>query len=243
MIIDFHCHVGKDISGNEMLSFDELKSEMDRWDVDKAVVFPFNSKDLIGDSLKILEESKSKGWIIPFLRFNPNLIEEKVLKSLLEKNFMGIKLHPTSQKFRPDNPKFFWIYEICEKEGIPILFHSSTASLSYAHPKFILNLSNQFPHLKIIMAHFFASGFKLMEEFAKHENLYVDLSISSGTLKRKQAIEKYGMENLIFASDIPYDSMGVSLLKIKEVGFGKDDLDKIMYKNALKVLRKFPRKP
>lgn len=236
MIIDFHCHVGKTEGGKTLLSYEELKKELDRWEIDKAVVFPFNADDLIQESLEILEKSKTEKWIIPFLRFDPRTIKKEELENLLEKGFKGIKIHPSAQRSRIDNPDFFWIYETIEKKGLPILFHTSTASQNYSHPMFLLNLAKQFPNLKIIMAHFLASNFYLLKEFVNCKNVYIDLSINSGARKRNQVFRKYGLKNLLFASDTPFDSMGVSLLKIREANLNQEELDLVFYKNALKVL-------
>ena len=82
MIIDFHCHIGKD-EGGETFSLEELKKSMNKWNIDKTVVFPFNCSDseLIEESLKILEKSKQENWIIPFLRFHPETISKEELNN------------------------------------------------------------------------------------------------------------------------------------------------------------------
>ena len=39
MIIDFHCHIGKDSDGG-LLDIPSLKNSMDKWGIDKSVIFP-----------------------------------------------------------------------------------------------------------------------------------------------------------------------------------------------------------
>ena len=118
MIIDFHCHIGKDLEG-EQYSIDELRTSMSRFNIDKSVVFPFCNTDkrMIEESLLLLDISKDDQRIIPFLRFNPKTIKEDELKGLLEKGFRGIKLHPKSERFNPNYPKFDWIYRMCEQKS------------------------------------------------------------------------------------------------------------------------------
>jgi predicted TIM-barrel fold metal-dependent hydrolase len=236
MIIDFHCHVGEDLE-DVSLSFEELKKSMDRFGITKAVVFPLNETDnkLIEKSLEILEKSKKEDWIIPFLRFNPLKIKKSELINLLNKGFKGIKLHPRAQEFEIDDPDVFWIYELCEKKNIPILFHTA-AKTKYAPPTKIIHLAKLFPNLKIVIAHFFGNDFDIIEEVRKYKNLYVDSSINSGTLRRNLAFYKYGFKNILFASDIPYDSQGVALMKINEAGFKDKDKELILYKNTEKIL-------
>jgi predicted TIM-barrel fold metal-dependent hydrolase len=74
-----------------------------------------------------------------------------------------------------------------------------------------------------------------MELGGKYPNLYTDISINSRTLRINQAVNKYGFRNLVFGSDIPYDSQGVALLKIKEAGLSKEDEDLILGGNAAKI--------
>jgi len=239
MIIDFHCHLGVDSSDEvyERLNYKELKDSMDKWGIDKSVAFPFNGDDqeLIEDSLDILEKSKEYNWIIPFLRINPKTISRKKLEQLLEKDFKGLKLHSRGQNFDIDDEKYFWVYENCQERGLPVLFHSAEKEEN-SHPDKVINVAEKYPSLNVVMAHFFGNHFPLMKIASNYPNLYVDTSMNSGTMKRKQAVEKYGFKNLIFGSDVPYDSQGVALLKVKEAGLNREDEELILHGNAERIL-------
>jgi hypothetical protein len=242
MIIDFHCHIGVDSSGDdfEKVNFKDLKKSMDKWKIDKVVAFPFNRDDrgLIKESLAILEKSKEVDWIIPFLRINPKTTSKEEFIELINKGFKGLKLHPDSQDFHVDNKEYFWIYELCGERKIPILFHSSVKN-RFSHPIKILNVVKKFPKLTVIMAHFFGNDFSIMKIAKNYPNLYVDTSVNSGTLNRLWAVEKYGFKRFVFGSDSPYDSQGVSLLKITEAGLKKEDEEMILHGNAEEILKLF----
>ena len=230
--------MGKDSSGdNEFLDFEGLKESMDKWGIDKSVVFPFNGDDskLIADSLEILEKSKKEDWIIPFLRFNPNYIGKEEFEGLLDKGFRGVKLHARAQNFVIDSEKYFWIYEVCSERGLPVLFHCSVID-DASSPSRILNVCKRFPDLKVVMAHFFGNDFSIMKVAKNYPNLYVDTSMNSGTMKRNQTVKKYGFDRLVFASDVPYDSQGVSLLKIREAGLNDEEERIILEGNAERLL-------
>jgi len=237
MIIDFHCHIGY-LNKEEHLNFKELKKSMKKFKIDKSVVFPFsgNNKSMIRDSLKILNYSKKDKSIIPFLRIDPNKINKKEFNNLIKKEFKGLKLHPSMQKFVANNPKHYWIYKICQEKNIPILFHSSFKDKKYSTPSRILKIAKKFPKLNIVMAHFFGGDFTIIKIAKNYPNLYVDTSINSGTLRRNLAVNKFKFKNLILASDIPYDSQEVTLMKIKQANLKKEDEDLILYKNAKKIL-------
>jgi len=239
MVIDFHCHVGVDSSDGEYekLSYQELKSSMDRWGIDKSIVFPFNGSDeeLVKNSLGILRESRNSDWIIPFLRVNPKTMSKGRLNDLLDEGFKGLKLHSRGQNFVIDDDKYFPIYEVCRDRNIPILFHTAEKE-DESHPDRVINVADRYPDLKIVMAHFFGNHFPLMGTARNYPNLYVDTSMNSGTMKRKQAVEKYKFNRFLFASDVPYDSQGVALLKVTEAGLKKDDEELILHGNAERIL-------
>jgi predicted TIM-barrel fold metal-dependent hydrolase len=238
MIIDFHTHVGEDIGDEDLQSmdFERLKKSMDKWGVDKSVVFPINCHgSLIEDSLEILERSKTEDWIIPFLRIDPKEMSKDELGGLLDRGFRGLKLHSRSQDFNIDDEDYFWIYEICDKKGLPVLFHCSMKE-SQSHPDRIFRVAEKFSGLKIVMAHMFGGSSIFAKEAVKYPNLYADTSINLGSLPQKIAVEKYGFKRLLFGSDIPYDSQGVAILKVKEAGLSKEDEDLILGGNAMRVL-------
>jgi len=239
MIIDFHCHVGEDIKNEKFLRLDYegLKESMDKWGIDKSVVFPLNVGDdkLIEKSLEILNKSKEEDWIIPFLRINPKIVLREELIELLDRGFKGLKLHSRSQNFEPDSNEYFWIYETCEKKNIPILFHTSVKE-DISHPKRIIKIAEKFPGLKIIIAHYFGGDTGLIEEIDKYPNIYVDTSLHLGSMSRFLAVRDKGFKNLLFASDAPYDSQGVALLKIREAGLSEEDEKMVLGGNAVEVL-------
>jgi uncharacterized protein len=101
----------------------------------------------------------------------------------------GLKLHPIAQAFRPDENRFYSIYEKCVELNFPIIFHTGTtgwgralpggggARLGYANPIYLDQLAADFPKLTIIMAH---PAFPWIDEqlaVATHKlNAFIDLS-------------------------------------------------------------------
>ncbi|MFP4403609.1 MAG: amidohydrolase family protein [Candidatus Woesearchaeota archaeon] len=235
IIIDIHTHIGKDIDG-EKYSLKDLKKSMKKWGILKSVVFPFNTSDekLIIESKKLLKISKKDNSIIPFLRFNPKNITSNDLISLLNLGFFGVKLHPSAQKFVLDDKKLYKVYEIINSYNIPILFHTNAQDLKYSNPIKILNIAKKFPNLKIIIAHFFGNDLSLIEKFKGFKSIYVDISINSRTLRIEQAVN-VGIK-LVFGSDAPYDSQGISKLKIEESNISRKQKNKIFYNNAKELL-------
>jgi predicted TIM-barrel fold metal-dependent hydrolase len=235
MIVDFHCHIGKE-NNFESQTFDELKKKMIQNGVDKSVVFPFSRNDnsLISDSLEILEYCKKDNSFIPFLRFNPKTITYGKLNELLNMDFKGVKLHPRSQNFIIDDNSFFWIYSELEKRSIPVIFHCKSVE-NESDTNRVLNLASKFTNLKIIIGHFFGDNFSLIEELKKFPNVYTETSVYLRTFKLNKIMELQDYKNILFGSDEPYDSQKASLLKVRESKLSKENEDLLFYKNAMTI--------
>ncbi|MFO7710962.1 MAG: amidohydrolase family protein [Candidatus Woesearchaeota archaeon] len=233
MIIDFHCHIGKDNEGPH-LRLDELRASMKKNGIDKAVVFPFDTSDmnLIDESLALLKEDD----LFPFLRFNPNSVSADALSDLIP-GFAGVKLHPRAQNFFVDDPQLFPLYRVMAKEGLPLLLHADEA-VDQAHPKRIINLARVLPELNIVMAHFFGNAVQFLQEVALIPNLYVDISINARTLRMEQGVRE-GVK-FIFASDAPFDSQRVPIVKVEECRISEEEKEKIFSGYAQDLLMPSP---
>jgi uncharacterized protein len=101
----------------------------------------------------------------------------------------GLKVHPSAQGFRPDDPRCFPLWARCAELGVPVLAHCGTTAwgaggpggdgveLDLSRPIYWDGVLARLPGLTLIAAHF---GWPWTEELvamALHKpNLYVDLS-------------------------------------------------------------------
>jgi predicted TIM-barrel fold metal-dependent hydrolase len=53
----------------------------------------------------------------------------------------------------------------------------------------------------------------------------------------KKIIEKHGEDKILFATDAPWQDMKDNLQRLKSFNIEKSVLDKILYKNACKLLK------
>jgi hypothetical protein len=238
MIIDFHTHIGKD-ADETAYSLDELYSDMKTAGITKSAVFPFSTgdKELISESIQLLDAAKKDARLIPFLRFNPNTVQKEELKKLLSMDFAGVKLHPNSQSFLPSSPEFFWIYEMIEKKSIPLLFHNRVLSGDTSDPKHVIEVAKQHPSLNIIIGHFFGDAFSIIDSAKKLENVYTETSIYARKQRLRHIVLDQGFDRILFGSDAPFDDSQVALLKITKSGLPKQVIDKILYENAESLLK------
>ncbi len=235
MIIDAHAHFGNGDGKN--ITFDKIQLHMKNNGIAKVVLFAITSDHMIKDSLNILELSKKDKRVIPFLRFNPNLLKKKELESLLSQGFKGVKLHPRSQNFNPLHKKFTWIYKTIEKFKIPIIFHCKSYHFDHnSHPEVLLKLARRYPRQLFIFGHFAGVNKQLFKEFVKYPNIYVETSIDVTPNAYREVVMNYGFERLLFGTDFPFSFAEIELLKLKFARLPKEIVQKILYKNAQEIL-------
>ncbi len=101
----------------------------------------------------------------------------------------GLKVHPSAQAFRPDDPRCFPLWERCAALGVPVLAHSGTTAwgaggpggdgveLAYSRPIYWDTVAARLPGLTLIAAHFGWPWTDELVAMAMHKpNVYVDLS-------------------------------------------------------------------
>ncbi len=186
-----------------------------------------------------LECSKHKEFI-GFAAIHPDMegIEAEIDR-ILGLGFKGVKVHPDVQQFNIDDPKMFKIFEIIEGR-LPIIIHCGDYRYTFSHPKRLAAALDMFPKLTVIAAHFGGwSVFDLALEYLADRFCYLDVSSSMeflGDKRSKELINIYGSERILFGSDFPMWSPKSELERFCGLGLPKEDCDRILLKNALKIL-------
>ena len=172
-------------------------------------------------------------------------------------NCRGIKLGPIYQGVHPHDPRYYKIYEYCQKYGLVILTHMAAVFVSgvyleYARPILMDKVACDFPDLRIILAHL---GHPWIDEtiaiVRKQPNLFADISALYYRpwqfYNALKILEEYNTSSKVFfGSDFPACTTQGSIDGLKNVnkiieGSGlpmvSDALiDEILYKNPLPVL-------
>ncbi len=242
MIIDAHIHLGNfSVQYPLAESRTEKIVEMLREEgVDYAVASSaralFFGTDAIGNQ-EIIEAAKKYKEIIPMMVLNPWHIDDamKLLHKYNDDGFVRIKMHPNCHKYCLASPIAYPIFEFCEKEGIPIMTHSSGGcSLSGAGP--IRKVAENFPDLKLVIGH---GGIFSDRDVAlvanDHENLFIEISVEYEAGKLEDTIRMIGSERIMFGSDCPIHHPSVMLQRVKVMKLSKEDEDNILYKTASKL--------
>jgi predicted TIM-barrel fold metal-dependent hydrolase len=174
-------------------------------------------------------------------------------RSVKELGLRGLKLHPISQAFFPNDTRFYPLWEKCAELGVPVLFHSGQTAvgaglpgggglkIKYAQPIHMDDVAADFPELNIIMAH---PGVPWQEEqlsIALHKpNVYIDLSGWSPKYFRPILVQYANsllQNKVLFGSDFPALTPQRWLGDFENLELKPEVRQKILLDNAAKLLK------
>lgn len=181
------------------------------------------------------ECTKHKDKFIGFATLHPNMenIEAEV-ERIIERGFMGVKLHPDFQCFNIDDTAAFEIYKRVQGK-LFVLFHTGDDRFEYSRPTRLAKVCDKFPDLKCIAAHF--GGYRRWEEaydVYESDNIYMDTSSSLFELDYDYAhkmIDKFGINRFFFGTDFPMWSHDVEYKRAKKLLLKDEDFKALLYDN------------
>ena len=261
-VTDAHCHVypekiaSKAVGGTDNFygvisactgTFDNLMKEgksagIDRFIVQSVATTPKQVKSI---NNFICEEVSAYPEILVGLgTLHPdseNQIDE--VNHILQLGLKGVKLHPDIQNFKVDDPRCLKIYELCEREHLPILMHTGDSRYDNSNPNRLIPVLKSFPDLIVVGAHF--GGYSIWEEASRKlcefENLFVDCSSSFPFISKelaKELILRYTPDKVLFGTDYPMWTPEKEISTFLSLGFSEKEYAKMFNGNAEKVFIK-----
>lgn len=260
-VIDSHCHVypekiaaaavgATDKFYDTVSAFDgstsALLSQCSKEGVDHAVIqsvatTPKQVSSINRFIAKTVEENEGKFTGLGTL--HPDSLDIAAdVREIISLGLHGVKLHPDIQRFKIDDYRCLKIYELCEKEGLPILMHTGDNRYDYSNPNRLLPILDIYTDLVVIGAHL--GGWSIWEEagevYPEHKNFYVDTSSTltfCGVETMKKVIEEYGADKVMFATDYPMGEQKKEIEALLSMNFSEEDYKKIFSENAKKVFK------
>ncbi len=203
-----------------------LLREMDAMRVDQAILLPIKVGFWFGDELtedwrKAVSEAGEERRLLSGFSIDPDGEDP-----LFELDFHAatgarvMKLHPTVQRFYPDDPAVMELYELAQDLGVIIFFHGGRAGIEpesshrYAMPRHYEAALANFPQLQFILGHAGARDFEGMLTLAqKYQNAWLGIH-GQGLTNLDKMIAQTGGERLLFGTDWPFYHIGMSLAKV-----------------------------
>lgn len=203
-----------------------LLHEMDAMRVEHAVILPIKLGLPFGDRLtenwrSAIAEAGVSDRLHGGLSVHPrdgNRLQE--LRRLAASGARVMKLHPTVQKFYPDDPELMTLYEEADALGLVVFFHGGRAGiepearLRYAMPRHYEAVLSNFPRLQVVLGHAGARDSEAMVELAlRHDNAWLGVH-GQGVTRLDSIIQRTGGARLLFGTDWPWYHIGATLAKV-----------------------------
>ncbi len=178
---------------------------------------------------------------------------KEVERCINDLGLKGLKFHPSSQRFFPDDRMCYPLWEKCAELGAPVIFHSGMTGLGANAPggsgiKFkycrpiphIDDIAADFPGLKIIMAH---PAWPWIDEqlaiLVHKPNVFMDLSGWSPRYFDPMLVQYCNTrirDKVMFGSDYAMISPERWLNDFAEAPFGDEVRPLILKENAKRIL-------
>lgn len=228
MLIDFHAHLYQDEVADKVISRMEefygvrrrhdaiassLLDSLERAGFDRAVVLPVLTKPEHIELNRWYAELAdcSDGKIVPFGGIHPENSPDE-LDAFPKLGLKGIKLQPNAQRFYPDDPKMFPIYDRAQELGLIAVFHAGNEATGppaeFSQPERFLPVLANFPELTVVLPHL--GGYKAwdrVEALFASSNAYFDTAYLPGQIEEDlflHLVEQIGIERVLFGTDFPF---------------------------------------
>jgi len=169
---------------------------------------------------------------------------EKELLKIKEMGLKGIKLHPEYQEFYINSPRAVELLKLAEELELYVVLHTGKdlgrPEPVHCPPQLLADVLNHVSGKYIIAAHM--GGYLLWEDVLKHlagTDITFDTSFCLGEMPKdlaREIIRKHSADKIVFGSDSPWASPKDIYNSLKNLNLSQNDLDKITYKNAYRIL-------
>lgn len=240
--IDVHAHLD-DYGGSSirMSGADDMISYMDTLNISKSIV---SSIGAIGNDVKKGNDSivraieKHPDRILGYVCVNPNqkdgtIKEIERLKS--NKNFVGIKAHPSFEGIAVDAPGYEEVYEYAGDKHSLVLVHT----WSQAEVSALVKVYEKYPGMRLVIAHAGAlGGTKYTAGVIKsYDNIYCDFCMGSAPCGVVEHLVKNGSaDKVLYGTDSTLADPRISYGRILFADISDSDKLKIFNGNIKKLL-------
>ena len=231
-IIDAHTHLGDFPVFGESINREQLLTLMDQYNIEKAVV------SALPNSLTREAVEKHPDRITGLVRVNPHEAEApEIVEKALTDWGKGVKLNPLFNNFLPDSEAVNPVMDVAAKHRVPVLIHSGHAPWSL--PWSFERLAERYPDVTIVMAHmghghivYINAALDVAEDYS---NIVVDTAGMTMHTKIKEAVNRLGVERVMYGSDTPLGHPGWEIPKVQVSGLDEEQLKYVLYDNALRI--------
>ena len=233
-VFDVHGHVGAhkpfQIGGYDA---DSVAATCRRMKVDGIAVssLPSISSDWKWGNDEVAAACKAyPGLIYGYAVPNPYYEDCDIAPYLEMPCFRGVKVHGSLQNIPINDPRYFAAYELADKKGVPVLFHTWTAQEVRA----AMDVAKRWPNVPIILGHAGMTARDAAVEAVKVcDNLFCDTAVSVTCDNAVELlVSKIGADRVVYGSDMAFFDCVHTLGKIALAKLTDGEKEQIFGLNA-----------
>lgn len=230
----------------------DVKGILMAWDAETATTMPRTSNEYVAGVVKRHPDA----FIGGFACVDPwkgNMAIQEADKAIKEYGLMGLKFQQAAQGFKPNDHRFYPLWEKCVELKVPVQFHTGVTGLgsgspggtgihlSYCQPMLIDDVAADFPDLTIIGCHVSWPWQEEMLAVLQHKgNVFLEISGWSPRYFPPSLVKEMGgrlQNKVMFGTDYPGFMHDKHIAELEQLGFKPEVMDKILLKNAQRILK------
>jgi uncharacterized protein len=258
MLIDAHLHLPILEEGHTyQRAKEKLLADLRLFQVDYAILIPDNQAGSpIGDLPACLDLVKDAPELFLLGTINLETQAEDWICELerlaVKKRIVGMKIFPGHDPIYPTDPRLEPVYDLCQRVGIPMVIHTGWNShhpevAQYNDPKYIVQVAEKYPRLKIVIAHYFWPEVEYCFALTRG---YANICYDTSGLADAEVIEATGKDKIeavllktlaekprsvLFGSDYAMCSIPDHLRLVQSLPVSEDVKEGILWRNANEV--------
>ena len=245
MIIDVHAHLGTWPHTVREVPAAEMAAYMARHGI--RYTFVSSSLAIYYDfregNQELAEAIRAFPQILAYVTVNLNYIDESLAE--LERylgpthlggpQFVGIKVHPQTNRHRFNTPEGLAIVKAAADYGVPILIHTFSSAIE--SPWNVVPAAQAYPNVPIILGHMGGDAWWEGARVAgESPNLYLELcSTYTDPQKARAAIAGAGVERVLFGTDSQLFEPTHMLGAMEDFGLSERELTLVMGENTRRL--------
>lgn len=240
MIIDAHAHLDEVDAFGWKDTPPKLLALMDDAGIDKAIVTTYADEPGPEDGVERLREyvDHHPDRFIGFPRMDPRYGDEAIEifeRAITEYGMAGLKLHPVSNLSNPFADFNVRFLDKAAELDVPVLFHSGDRIMCLPHQ---IGEAAKRTDATIIMGHIggFFNAREAVDVAEQYENVVLETSAFPYPRVIQDAVDRIGVDRIIYGSDQPAANPHVELKKIAVLDLTDEQRRKILCKNVAAML-------
>ena len=164
----------------------------------------------------------------------------EIERAITELGMKGVCLDPYNAQVYPDDRLYYPLYYKCLELAVPVILTMGPLVGKWSNPASVHNVAVDLPELEIVCSHgVWPQVTELIALAYRHQNVYLEASIYEflpGSAPLFEAANGILQDKVIYASGFPFRPLD-DLQRFLEYPFDNDVVDKLVYRNAARLLR------